>query len=395
MLRISLRQKDIVSGLIAVTLVAAAVTVGVKFSFGAFDSGYELTASFEAAGQGLSPESDVKIRGVNVGEVTGVELVDGRAFVTMRIAAGEDVPVSAVATVRAKTLFGEKYVDIIPGAGETDGPFLADGGRIEQTSGGFELERVLSDAYPVFKAINPEELMTVLSGFAEAGAGLGEVISRQIVNTEKVLAVQTAHDADLRRFLADLAALSGELAGRSDDVVSAAEDLNVALPTLSANADDLNTLLVQTGRLATDLADVIDGNRAFIDANFDEGQDTLDLLYDHRGQVIPLVVGLRQYIQTLAEVGRIPGSDGTMLAAVKNFVAADVCEQVPAACDILANLAGNLPLDPVPSGLGLNTAGTATGSPPTSVTTDLLGGITQTAGTTINGVVELLLGVLR
>ena len=65
------------------------VTIGIKFSFGAFDAGYQLKASFAAAGQGLVPNSDVKIRGVNVGKVDKVELIDGRALVTMGISDGE------------------------------------------------------------------------------------------------------------------------------------------------------------------------------------------------------------------------------------------------------------------------------------------------------------------
>jgi virulence factor Mce-like protein len=322
------RNRNIVTGLIALVLVFALTTLGLKFSFGAFDDVYTLNASFDAAGQGLIKDSDVKVRGVNIGKVSSVKLVDGRALVAMRIRDGERVPRTAEAVVRPKTLFGEKFVDIVPGDGEGGGDYYADGDTIEHTLGGFELEKVLSDAYPVLKAIDPMELITVLDGFAEAGRGLGPAINRQLVNGAEVLDVFARHDADTQQFLRDLATISRELDGRADDLVAAADDLNVALPTLGENADDLNTLLVQAGRLATDVADLLQANDAFIDANFNEGQAVLDLLYDKRTQVVPLVVGLRQYVQTLAQVGRIEVGDGTVMAAVKGLLAGQICDFV-------------------------------------------------------------------
>ena len=40
-------------------------------------------------------------------------------------------------------------------------------------------------------------------------------------------------------------------------------------------------------------------------------------LYDHRAQIGPLVIGLREYFEIQAEAVRIPFGDGTMLAAIK------------------------------------------------------------------------------
>ena len=53
------------------------------------------------------------------------------------------------------------------------------------------------------------------------------------------------------------------------------------------------------------------------------------MLYDHRTQVVPLVIGLREYIQTLTEVIRIDVGDGTLMAAVKGLLGGQVCGVVP------------------------------------------------------------------
>src|SRR3546814_14826875 len=90
---------------------SCALVTGVQTCALPIYGGYELSGRFDAAGQGLLPGSDVKVRGVNIGEVDGIRLVDGAAEVTLRIHDGEQVPVDATAIIRPKTLFGEKFID--------------------------------------------------------------------------------------------------------------------------------------------------------------------------------------------------------------------------------------------------------------------------------------------
>jgi phospholipid/cholesterol/gamma-HCH transport system substrate-binding protein len=348
-------------------LLAGATTVGVKYSFGFFDDGYELKADFAAAGQGLVEGSDVKVRGIDVGHVQSIELRDGRALVTMFIDAGHDIPSeSSTFTVRPKTLFGEKFIDVVLGPQETTGPYFEDGdevpryfeegdpmpeevlrdaeGRALRSTGGFELEQVLADAYPILQAIEPNDVMTVLDELARAGDGLGETINRSIVNGEQVLDVQAARDAETRQFLEDLALLTGELAVRAPDVIAGAEDLNVALPALTDDPAAFNALLRQLQSTSGTLADLLEANTSFIDSVYGDGQAVLDVLYAQRNQVVPLVVGLRQYVQVVGGAARIEVGDGTVMAAVKGIIVGEACGFI--ACD--TGLIDRAAAEPVP-----------------------------------------------
>jgi len=328
-------------------LLVGAITVGVKGAFGAFDGGYELTGTFDAAGQGLLAGSDVKVRGVNIGKVRRIELQGGDAEVTLRINDGERVPTDATATIRPKTLFGEKFVDIDPGPAEASGPFLAHGEEITNTLGGFELEAVLTDIYPILKAIDPAELTTVLGELAEGGRGMGEAINRSIVNGA-TLSQSFADNAELtKEFLGDLAAVSDQLAASAEDLVATADAANVALPTLNAHEDDVVALLQQTGRLSSDVADLLENNRPFVEASLGEGSKGVQLLYDRRDQVMPLVIGLRQYVQTLATSIRVDLGDGTLMAAVKSIMGGDLCGVIP--CPGTGTAAGEAPSSPTPT----------------------------------------------
>ena len=47
-------------------------------------------------------------------------------------------------------------------------------------------------------------------------------------------------------------------------------------------------------------------------------QQVLDTIYDRRTELIPLVFGLREYLQTLTQAIRIPVGDGTLMAAFRD-----------------------------------------------------------------------------
>ena len=328
----TVRRQDTLMGAIALLLLVAVCAVGIKAAFGAYAGGFKVVGQFDAAGQGLLPGSDVKVRGVKVGSVRKIELVDGAAQVTMRLYDGEEIPRDALARIRAKTLFGEKFVDLdLTDTDERAGPFLREGDTIENTEGGFELEQVLVDTYPILARIDRQELMTVISQLAEGGRGLGEAVNRSIVNGATVSEV-FAENAELtNEFLADLARFSGQLADSADDVVGIADSGNVALPVLNDGEAELVTILRQAGRLSNDVADLLLGNKAFVDASLGDGSRTLNVLYGQRSQVVPLVIGLRQYLQTLTEVVRIPVGDGTLMAAVKGILGGEICSLIPCA----------------------------------------------------------------
>ena len=326
MLSFTPRRQHILTGATAIVLVFAAITIGVKGAFGAFRGGYELVGRFDAAGQGLLSGSDVKVRGVNIGQVKSITLVDGEAEITLLIEDGEEVPEGATATIRPKTLFGEKFVDIDPDTAEADAPALEDGEEITNTQGGFELERVLADTYPLLQAIDPQELLTVIDQMAEGADGLGDEVNRTLANSAELSKVFADNATNTEQFLEDLALLSEELSGQATTILELADAANVALPTLNENEDDLVALLQQTSRLSSDVADLLESNVPFVNASMVQGSRTLQLLYDERTEVIPLVIGLRQYIETLSSVVRIPVGDGTLMAAVKGLIGTQACE---------------------------------------------------------------------
>ena len=124
--RLALRA---VASLAILALVAAGSTVAVRWAYGGYDHDARIDARFPHAGQALQAGSDVKYRGVNVGKVRSVRLAGRGEDVVLELKPWAKVPRSTTATVKPKTIFGEKYVELAtrPGA---PGQYLRTGDRL-------------------------------------------------------------------------------------------------------------------------------------------------------------------------------------------------------------------------------------------------------------------------
>jgi len=109
--------------------------------FGAFgQQGYDVSVSIDNA-NGLDPRSPVHIAGVEIGRVKTIKLDGYKALVTLLIKQGIKIPVDSKAAVKTQGTLGDKYIEIIPGAGQT---YLAAGDRINDVTITADLDEVFS-----------------------------------------------------------------------------------------------------------------------------------------------------------------------------------------------------------------------------------------------------------
>ncbi|QDL92777.1 outer membrane lipid asymmetry maintenance protein MlaD [Paroceanicella profunda] len=99
--------------------------------------GYEVVAKFRKAG-GLNVGSDVRVSGVKVGTVTGIDL-DPKTFQAvahLSVTGDVQLPEDSDAKIDAEGILGGNYIAITPGASEF---MLKPGGEITMTQGSVSL----------------------------------------------------------------------------------------------------------------------------------------------------------------------------------------------------------------------------------------------------------------
>lgn len=119
-------------------LVALGGLAYLSVSFGGLEWGVDripLKARFASVGD-LKPGAAVKMAGVRVGVVGGIELDRYAALATLRVDRSVELPKDTIASIRTEGLLGESYVLLRPGGSEQN---LASGDRLAQTEPAIDL----------------------------------------------------------------------------------------------------------------------------------------------------------------------------------------------------------------------------------------------------------------
>lgn len=313
----------IIGGLVVLGLVGAGIYYSVSFAYGAFGDYYYVTADLDRAGQQMKVNADVRVRGVRVGKVSGIELVDRRARLTLEIEDDYQVPQAAVGVVSLKTPLGAKYVDLQfdPAAG---GPYLADGDTLSDARIGPELEDLLADGVDVLEAINPDEAATLITELAQASRGHGVDVDRGFeANSDLTEIFADTLDPQIEA-LNDFNTLFGELQKKGVDLNRLAAAINEGAPVYaSAQAQrDLDRALRAVVPFAEDFSDLLILNRRQWDRMFATQDVVLGTITAHPQGLRDLVHGLYRYVYKLGQpidpYFQLP--DGSAGAGFSNFM---------------------------------------------------------------------------
>jgi phospholipid/cholesterol/gamma-HCH transport system substrate-binding protein len=248
-------------GIAFVALLASAVTLSILQYRKVFTPVEWVTLDTDHTGMQLSRGADVKLYGVVVGDVRSVSSNGSRA--RLRLALDPDlaarVPADVSARLLPKTLFGERYVALVPPRDPSTAP-IRDGAHIAQdrTTSALELQRVLDDALPLLQSIHPDRLAATLAAVATALDGRGGQLGSTVEALDTYL---TALNPELPTLLTDLRRLATVLDtydGALPDLLSILRDVTVTATTVTDHSGQLAALLAD----ATEAADV---TRGFLD----------------------------------------------------------------------------------------------------------------------------------
>ena len=248
------------------------------------------------SGLQLLPHSDVKIRGLIVGEVRSIQ-IRGNDHARINVALQPDkvgeIPHGVTARLIPKTLFGEKYVDLIPPA-HADGHGIAAGSIIHEDTSkeSVEINQVLDDLMPLLNSLPPDKLNATLNALATALDGRGAQIGHSIDLVAKLLPKLNRSLPDIKhdiKRIGDVAKIANEAA---PDVLRTLRNTVFTSRTIVAKRRTLAQTLT-TGIGVTNNATQFVSNNAdrLVGVNI-ASRDTLALLAKYSPEVPCVMAGL-------------------------------------------------------------------------------------------------------
>jgi phospholipid/cholesterol/gamma-HCH transport system substrate-binding protein len=224
-----------------------------------------VTLMTDNIGNELQSQSDVKIRGLIVGEVRSISSVGNGARIQLALqpAAARSIPRNVSARLLPKTLFGERYVELVLPA--TPGPAIASGDVIPQdrSSSALELEQVFDDLLPLLQAVHPAELSATLNAVATALDGRGTQLGKNLVALDGYLKGLNPHLPTLTSDIRRLSSVATTYAQATPDLLTTLRNLSTTADTVVAKQDSLKSFFQGVTGLATTGTSVLkqDGSR--------------------------------------------------------------------------------------------------------------------------------------
>jgi virulence factor Mce-like protein len=250
-------------GLAFLVVLALLVGLSVAAYQKAFTEVARVTLETDTAGNQLQEASDVKIRGVIVGDVREVRASAEGATIELAIAPEylDQIPADVTARLLPKTLFGERFVSLeLP---EQPGEErLADGDVIGQdrTENAIELARVIDDTLPLLQAVQPQDLSYTLGAVADALRGRGDDLGANLAATGEYIGEINTVLPQLQADISGLADFADTYEGAADDLLAVLDDLAVTNTTVVDQSEQLR----RTFTVGASSADVTAG---FLETN--------------------------------------------------------------------------------------------------------------------------------
>lgn len=264
-----------------------------------------VTLTTGTTGVNLPKHADVKLRGMIVGEVRKVE-PDGKGVklsLAMKPDYIKDVPAGVTAQLIPKTLFGEKYVALIPPENLT-GQSLRAGDVITKAEVPIEVEALLNDLYPLLEAVDPASLSYTLTAVSTALEGRGAKLGDTLVTLNDYL---KKTEPDVPQLIDDLKALGTVADGYADAMPQLGRLLrNVVVTgdTVVAKKAQLTAFFDEGTALSNTLTDFVAANGDNLVALADEGRPILETVAKYSGTFPCFLGALHKMIPRLDDAFR-------------------------------------------------------------------------------------------
>jgi len=265
----------------------------------------KVTLDTDTIGLQLPSRADVKVRGVIVGQVLDAKSESNGAVLTLGIKPDKigEIPQNVTASILPKTLFGEKYVELVVPS-DASSKALTKGDRITQTQLPIEVERVLNDIYPLLRAIQPEELNYTLNALASALEGRGEALGQNIATLDSYLKRLNPQVPALMEDLRLLSKVSGTYADVAPQIAETLRNTVKTGNTLLSREDKLHAFLRDTSAFSDTAKTFLDNNGSNIVRLGQLSDPQLKLLSRYSPEFPCLLQGLVDQAPNLASTFR-------------------------------------------------------------------------------------------
>jgi phospholipid/cholesterol/gamma-HCH transport system substrate-binding protein len=290
-------------GLVSVLVIG--LLTGVAFAIGLLhllERAYEMEGVFADA-SGLRSGDEVKMAGVKVGRVTGIEAdrENGNVIVTWVVNDGVHLGPETTAEIALETLLGAKFIRL---EGDVEEPYLEDLDAdervipIERTKIPFDVFELTRIATEGIQELDTAALNSFVNQLADITEDKRASVTDLIEGIDRVSTAIVQRDQQVAELLDRADRLSATLAEKDQTLVALIDQSRQILGLIAERRDQLAVALGEGSDAVSRLARLIEVHEVALDSILDDLHSTLTVVAAHQDDVdaalLPLGYGFYQ-----------------------------------------------------------------------------------------------------
>jgi phospholipid/cholesterol/gamma-HCH transport system substrate-binding protein len=251
-------HNPVVVGAVGLTVLALlAVAAFNADSLPLIGDGETYSAAFSEAG-GLKPGDEVRIAGVKVGKVEGVDLDGDHVRVTFKIKGDPAMGTTTGAAIRVKTILGAKYLALYP-----KGPGRLKPGveiPLARTVSAYDVVQAFSDLTTTTEKVDTRRLAKALDTISTTFQDSPSEVRASIQGLSRISRTIASRDEALRDLLQHANGVTGVLAEHTKDFSALVKDGDQLFQEISRRRAAIHALLTSSAALGIELSGLVDDN---------------------------------------------------------------------------------------------------------------------------------------
>ena len=326
----------------ATALVTAIATFlwlcGAAFA-GALSRTVPVLLTADRSGLVMEAGAKVKLRGVPVGRVAGIE--PGTNPVRLKLELFPDqlshIPANTGAQIRSTTIFGAKYVDLVYPK-DPSPQHISAGAVLHSANVSTEVNTVFQNLVDVLDKIDAPKLNAILTAVSDSVRGRGEQIGEATSATNHVLGEINPRMDVVTEDLRSAKGAADAYAAAAPDLLAAVNAFSTTSTTLTTHASDLDVLLLNVIGFSKAGVDLLAPNQANLVEAVNVLEPTTNLLLKYSPEYACTLIGAKKFLDD--DGYQVFGGDGRSLILDSAFLFGDDPYRYPDNLPIVAAKGG-------------------------------------------------------
>ncbi|HET7736167.1 MAG TPA: MlaD family protein [Nocardioidaceae bacterium] len=269
----------------AVSLVVTGTLVAIMGKFGT-GAANEYRAIFANASM-VQKGDDVRVAGVVMGKVTGVEIHErNRAQVTFTVKSELPLTTASRVEIRYLNLVGDRYVTVLEG--QPGAPQLEAGGTIpiEQTSPALNLTALYDGFAPLFNALSPKDVNDLSLNLIRVLQGEGGTIEGLLQHTASLTSAIADRDQLVGQVITNLNGLLTTVDSRHQQLTELVKELRRWVGGLAEDRIQIGNSVANLSSLTRLLAELVTQGRPLLKDDIAELRSLTKILASPNGKAV-------------------------------------------------------------------------------------------------------------